>query len=325
MKEIINNITKKILNNEDITYEEAIKLINIDINNNENISTLFACANKIREKFAGKKVDLCSILNAKSGSCSEDCKFCSQSGHFNTDVKTYDLIDYEDVLKRAKEVERQGVKRFSLVTSGKGINDKEFDKIIEIYKKLKDNTKLHLCASHGIISYEQGVKLKEAGVSMYHHNVETSSDYYSKICTTHSFDERIKTIKDVKNAGLEICCGGIIGLGENRENRVKMAFEIKELGIKSIPLNILNPIKGTPMEEEKMLNALEVLKTMAVYRLIFPDGYIRYAGGRQALKDKQSLGLRAGINAALVGNYLTTVGNDVEQDKKMILSEGLEI
>ena len=171
----------------------------------------------------------------------------------------------------------------------------------------------------------QALQLKEVGVSMYHHNVETSEDYYSEICTTHTYEDRIDTIKNIVDSGLELCCGGILGMGENRDQRVKMALEIKELGVKSVPLNVLNPVKGTPMEGVDTLSPTEILKTMALYRYMIPDCYVRYAGGRMALKELQNKGFRAGVNAALVGNYLTTVGNNIAEDKEMIMCEGFEI
>ncbi len=325
IKKFINEVTERILDGGQITFEEAFTLINVDENDKDTLEILFAGANKIREKFLSNKVDLCTIMNAKSGKCSEDCKFCAQSAHYHTDVENYDLLDYSQILKRAKENESAGAHRFSLVTSGKGLTGKVFDEIVDIYRRLREDTNLKLCASHGIISYEQALQLKKVGVIMYHHNVETSKDYYDEICTTHDYQERFETIKNVIKAGLEICCGGIIGLGESREDRVKMGFEIRDLGVKSIPINILRPIKGTPLQDREMLTPYEILKTMALYRYIIPDCYIRYAGGRLALKDKQNIGFRAGVNAALVGNYLTTVGNDIEEDKKMITCEGLEI
>ncbi|SHJ73439.1 biotin synthase BioB [Paramaledivibacter caminithermalis] len=325
MKKIISEVTQRILNGGEITYDEAIKLINIDENDEEILEELFCGANKIRKQFVGKKADLCTIMNTKSGKCSEDCKFCAQSAHYETGVDEYELLDYDRILERAKEMEKSGVHRFSLVTSGKGIRDKDFEKIVDIYKKLSRDTNLKLCASHGIVNYEQATKLKEAGVSMYHHNLETSKDYYSEICTTHTYEDRIETIKNVMKAGLEICCGGIIGMGETREDRLKMAFEIKELGIKSVPLNVLNPIKGTPLEDIEVLSPNEILKTMALYRYIIPNCYIRYAGGRMALKDKQNIGFKAGVNGALTGNYLTTIGNNIKQDKEMIMCEGFEL
>lgn len=325
MHQKIYEIATRVLEGNSISYLEAIELININIEDEKSLGSLFNYANRIREKYTGNKVDLCSIVNAKSGKCSEDCKFCAQSSHYKTNVSIYDYLDYESILKKAKEAQEQGVHRFSLVTSGKGVTERDFENFLEIYRKLKQDTSLEICASHGIISYQQALKLKEVGISMYHHNVETSAGYYDKICTTHSYEERIETINNIEKAGLDICCGGIFGLGESREDRIKMAFEIKALGIKSIPLNILNPIKGTPLEGNETMPVMEILKTMAVYRYIIPEGHIRYAGGRQTLGDKQSLGFKAGINAALVGNYLTTVGSSVEQDKKMVIEQGFEI
>lgn len=325
MKSTIEAIVKRILEGQKIDYEEATKLIEIDNENQKSLNALFEGANKIRDKYMGKKVDLCTIMNVKSGKCSEDCKFCAQSSHFSTGIDEYSILNYDEVLKRAMEMEKSGVDRFSLVTSGKGLEGTDFEKIVQIYKGLNEDTKLKLCASHGVISYEQAIRLKEAGVSMYHHNVETSRDFYKSICTTHTYEERINTIKNVVKAGMEVCCGGIIGMGETRSERLDMAFEISNLGIKSIPINVLNPIPGTPLEKIKILTPMEILKTMAVFRYIVPNCFIRYAGGRIALKNNQQLGFKAGVNAALVGNYLTTVGSDIEEDKEMILCEGLEI
>ncbi|SHH17996.1 biotin synthase BioB [Tepidibacter thalassicus] len=325
MKFFIETIKNKVLNGEDLNYEEAIKIANIDENDIESIEALLNGGNEIRKEFVGNKADLCTIINAKSGRCSEDCKYCSQSAHYNTGVKEYPLLSYDEVLKRALDMEKKGVHRFSLVTSGRGVEGDDFEKILDIYRKLSKDTNLNLCASHGIISYDQALKLKEVGVSMYHHNLETSSNNYENICTTHTYQDRVNTIKNCIKAGLDVCCGGIIGMNEGIEDRVKMAFEIKKLNIKSIPINILNPIKGTPFENIKALSPIEILKTMAIYRYIIPDSYIRYAGGRIALKDKQNIGFRSGVNSALVGNYLTTIGSDIEKDKEMIICEGLEI
>lgn len=324
MKKHITDITQRIINGGEITLTEAMQMITIAENETDTLEILFQRANQIREHFAGKKVDLCTIMNAKSGKCSEDCKFCAQSAHYHTDVAEYSLIKYSDVSKRAKELEAAGAHRFSLVTSGKGLSKSDFDSIVEIYRQLRQDTNLKLCASHGIITYEQAIELKKAGVTMYHHNLETSPDFYPEICTTHSFEERIETIKNVQKAGLDICSGGIIGLGESREDRIKMAFAIKELGIISIPINILNPIQGTPLGDQEILSPWEILKTMAIYRYILPGSSIRYAGGRAALQDLQQIGFQAGVNAALVGNYLTTVGSDIETDKQMIHESGLE-
>ncbi|TYQ15836.1 UNVERIFIED_CONTAM: biotin synthase [Acetivibrio alkalicellulosi] len=326
MKEFILKLKEKVLEGKSITFDEALKLTKIDESNIETLNVLFECANEIRKKFAGNKADLCTIVNAKSGKCSEDCKYCAQSAHHNTGVVEYDLLEYDSILQKALEAQNHGAHRFSLVTSGKGIdNDEELEKLAIIYEKLSNDTNLKLCASHGIITYNQAKRLRSAGVSMYHHNVETSSSHYKKICTSHTYEDRIKTIENVKKAGLEVCCGGIIGLDENFEERIKMAFEIKSLGVKSVPVNVLNPIKGTPFESLTVLPPMEILKTIAILRFILPDSYIRYAGGRMALKDKQAIGFMAGVNAALTGNYLTTTGSDAEVDKIMIKDAGLII
>ena len=304
-----------------ITIEEAVELAKGKIEDEK----LFLLADKLCKKNMGRRVDLCSIINAKSGGCSENCKFCAQSGHYDTGVKIYPLLDVDDVLKAAKENEKEGVHRFSLVTSGKSVSDEEFEKILGIYSVLRKETNLKLCASLGSLSYERAVRLKEAGVSMYHHNIETCREYYPKICDTHTYDDRINTVKNAAKAGLEICCGGIIGMGESMEQRIKMAFEIRELGVKSVPINVLNPIKGTPFENVRSLSPDEILRTIALFRLIMPYAHIRYAGGRMCLGEHQSKGFKAGVSAMLVGNYLTTVGNKISDDLEMIQRMGLEI
>ncbi len=325
IKNKIPKIINNILNGREIDYEVALELISIDNDDNEALDMLFEGANRIRERYMGKNVDLCTIMNAKSGKCSEDCKFCAQSVHYSTGIGEYQLLDYDEILNRAKEMEAAGAHRFSLVTSGKGLNVDDFHKVVEIYRRLSKDTNLKLCASHGLITYEMAMKLKDAGVSMYHHNVESSKNYYEEICTTHTYEERLETIKNLNRADMEICCGGILGMGEDLQERIKMAYEIKELGIKSVPLNVLNPVKGTPLQGLNTLTPMEILKTMAVFRYIIPDSYIRYAGGRAALEDKQDIGFKAGVNAALVGNYLTTIGSNIEKDKEMIICQGLEI
>ena len=324
MRKFIEQITQSVLNGEEINYSDSLKLINIDNNDSESIERLLKGADRIREKYNGDKVDLCSIMNGKSGKCSEDCTFCAQSSHYTTEAEEYPLISYDDVYKRAKEMDDKGVNRFSIVTSGKGVTEDDFDKLVDIYSKLEKNTNLSLCASHGVISYEKAHKLKQTGINMYHHNIETSKNHYKKICTTHSYDERVQTVRNVKKAGMEVCCGVILGMGETIEDRLNMIFEIKELGVNSIPVNILHPVKGTPLEKLDILEPMEILKTIAIYRHIIPKAHIRYAGGRSALKDKQSLGLRGGVNALLVGDYLTTVGSNIDDDKQTVKNLGLD-
>ncbi len=326
MEKFIKELTMSIIGGHEITYDEALKLMSIDADDEETLAVLFESSNKLRMEFVGDKVDLCTIINAKSGACSEDCKFCAQSAHYKTKAQVYDLLDYENILEKALEVQRQGAHRFSLVTSGKGVTDgEEFNALLGIYRKLRKDTTLKLCASHGIISTEQAKKLKEVGVTMYHHNVETSEDFYSSIVSTHDYSDRVDTIKNIAKAGLEVCSGGIFGLGESIEDRVKMAFEIKKMNVKSIPLNVLMPVKDTPLEHNVVLKPMDILKSMALFRFVVPDSFIRYAGGRMALKDKQAIGFKAGVNAALVGDFLTTIGSKMDEDKDMILCAGLKL
>ncbi|MBU5483952.1 biotin synthase BioB [Clostridium sp. MSJ-11] len=323
MKEFIKEIEKKILEKECITFEEAMKLSSIEAK--EDVEQLCISANNIREFFCGKEIDLCTIMNAKSGRCSEDCKFCAQSAYYKTNIEVYELVSSEAALKLSKENESEGVNRFSLVTSGRGIKGSDFEKVLDIYEKLNKEVKMDLCASLGILGYGEFIKLREKGITMYHHNLETSREYYKNICTTHSYDERIDTINAAKKAGMDICSGGIIGLGESFEERVKLAFQLKNLAVKSIPVNILNPVNGTPLENAKSLSQKEILKTIAIFRLINPDAFIRLAGGRNLIDSFGENCFNAGANATITGNYLTTSGNKICDDKKMISELKLEV
>lgn len=317
---MVNKLLDKIINeNYDILYDEAVKLID------EDIDVVLKAAKKLRDTFCGKHVDLCSIVNAKCGKCSEDCKFCAQSVFHNTNIKIHPLSDYDEILKLAKENESEGVHRYSIVTSGRGSFGKEFEDILGIYKKLKKDTDIKLCASLGIIYKEQLKKLKEAGVSRYHHNLESSREFYSKICTTHSYDERIQTIKDARDVGIEVCSGGIIGMGESFIDRINLAFELKNLKIKSIPINILMPIKGTPLENQKKLSNEEILRTIAIFKFINPKADIRLAGGRGSLENYGEKAFLSGVSATITGNYLTTQGNGIKNDIKLLNDLGLTV
>lgn len=315
MEKFIKGLEKDILNGKDIGFEDAIKLVNIE---DKFVEALCESANNIKQKFCGDEIDLCTIMNAKSGACSEDCKFCAQSSHYKTEIEISDLVKKEEVLKLARENESEGVNRFSLVTASKGVNDIEFEKIIDIYDELEREVKMNLCASLGILDYEKLKKLREKGITMYHHNLETSKDYYSEICTTHNYEDRVKTIENAKKTGLKVCSGCILGLGESREDRVKLAFELRDLEIESIPINILNPIKGTPLEGMKPLSQEEILKTIAVFRFVNKNAFIRLAGGRNLINESGRNCFKAGANATITGNYLTTSGNKIIDDKNMI-------
>lgn len=326
MREFVHQLKEQVLNGYSITREDAEKLLSLSIEKEEDLHELLKAANEIREKFCGNFFNLCTILNAKSGRCSENCKYCAQSAHFKTAAEIYPLVVKEKALEAAKEVEAEGAHRFSLVTSGRGLNggEKELDQLAEIYQYLQENTELDLCASHGICSKEALQKLKDAGVKTYHHNLESSRRFYSTICTSHTFDDRVNTIKYAHEVGLQVCSGGIFGLGETEEDRIDMAFDLRELGVHSIPINILTPIPGTPLEKNEAVDPRELLKDIAIFRFILPKVSIRYAGGRVKLGEYAKLGLEGGVNSALTGNFLTTTGNTIESDKQMIKELGYE-
>ena len=324
MKNFILTLKNNILDGKSISFEEASRLIALNnITQLDDILYLSNSANEIREFFCGNKFNLCTIMNAKSGKCPEDCKYCAQSAHFKTSAPVYSLTDKESALNLALNIKNEGANRFALVTSGRGLfSQNEISEISNIYEYINSNCKIHLCASHGLLTEESAVALKNAGVKTYHHNLETSREFYEKICTTHTFQDRVNTILIAQKIGLEVCSGGIFGLGESSIDRLNMAFELKKLNIKSIPLNFLTPIAGTPMENFEPLDPIEIIKTIAVYRFIHPDSSLRYAGGRLQLGDFEIQGIKGGINSALTGNFLTTTGSTISSDKKMIIEEG---
>ena len=318
----ISDLANSVIKTEDITKEDALKLAC-----SSDLEELLKNADKIRKHFCKNNFNLCSIINAKSGKCSENCKYCAQSAHFKTNSPNYSLLNNDIIFKEALKFEEKGVHRFSLVMSGKGVKDNsdELNRLEEIYKYLTKNSKIHLCGSFGIVSLETLKKLKKAGLKTYHHNLETSRRFFPKICSTHTYDDRINTIKNAKLAGLDVCSGAIFGMGENLEDRINLAFDLKKLNVSSVPLNILTPIKGTPLENLPPLPKNEILKTIAIFRFILPKAYLRYAGGRNNLGEFVETGLKGGINSALTGDFLTTKGDGVENDKKMVLKNGFKI
>lgn len=328
-REFIDDLAKKIKDGYEITYEEAMQLTEIENDDIENLNLLFIAADSIREIYCGNYFNLCTILNAKSGLCSEDCKYCAQSAHYKTNAEVYPLVTKEVALQEALRNQEEGAHRFSLVTSGRGLTgdekDKETDKLAKIYSYLRENAKINLCASHGICTELALKKLYDAGVRVYHHNLEASADFYPSICTTHTYQDRVNTIKNAKAVGMSVCSGGIFGLGETIKNRIDMAFALKELKVDSVPINILSPIPGTPLQDNKPLHPMEILKTVAIYRFILPKVFIRYAGGRANLGEYARLGFKSGVNSALTGNFLTTTGDTIQGDKKMIMELGYEI
>lgn len=291
----------------------------------EDIFELFSLSNSVRIGFRDNKIDLCSIVNAKSGACPEDCSFCSQSSHNKTNASVYPLLDKEQILKSAVSAKENGVNRFCIVTSGKKTPAREISTICNFISEIK-KIGLKPCATLGMLSSSELKDLKDAGLHRYHHNLETSESFFKEICTTHTFRDKIKTIEAAKSLGLSVCSGGIFGLGESWQDRIDLAFFIKDLGVDSVPINFLSPVAGTPLGEKDQLSPMEALKIIAVFRLILPKCEIRVCGGRpEALRDLVSLIFTAGADGLLIGNYLTTPGRSPEQDLQMIKDWGLEI
>lgn len=285
---------------------------------------LIACAGKIRQHFKQNTVFKCAIINAKSGMCPEDCAFCAQSAHHHTQVPVYDLLSAEKLEAEGLKMAAAGATNYSVVTSGTSLTEKDVDTVCRVARSLKAKTSLTLCASVGMLDAAAAHKLKAAGISRYHHNLETARSHFDAICTTHDYDDDIQTLKAAKEAGLVVCSGGIFGMGESWEQRVELAFILKELDVDSVPINFLNPIKGTRMQDRPLLPPMEALKVIALYRFIHPRKDIPICGGREAtLKDFQSWLFAAGANGLMVGNYLTTLGRNMEMDLEMIRELGL--
>lgn len=313
---MINKIKDKILSGYNITYNEALSLADAQLNE------LLEAADEIRKHFCSNIFDICSIINAKSGKCSENCKFCAQSAHYKTNINEYPLLDKEKIVENALYMAEKGVLRFSIVTSGKALTDKDVEILADTIKEIKSKSNISICASLGLLTDENFKKLKDAGLERVHNNLETSENFFSSVCTTHTFDDKINALKAALKSGLSVCSGGIIGLGESMQDRIDLAFSLKELGIKSVPLNILSPVKGTPYENNKPLSEEEILKTISIFRFILPDAFIRLAGGRALLSDKGKKAFLSGANAAITGDMLTTYGISVDTDMQIIKETG---
>ncbi|MBS4025255.1 MAG: biotin synthase BioB [Clostridia bacterium] len=318
MDKFIRECAEKVFAGKNLGEEEANRLAQAS---GADFLQLLASAGKIKEGLAENKVDLCSIISAKTGKCSEDCAFCAQSAHHNTGVQEHELLDEEVILAKAKQMAKLGAHRFDIVISGKGIKHgtTDFNRILSIMKRIKQETELELCGCLGTLT-EEGVKaLKEVGVTRYNHNLETARSFFSKIVSTHTYEERLETVRAVKKEGMEICCGGIIGMGESMAQRIEFAITLRELDVDAVPLNILLPVAGTRLAEQPGLSPWEVLKTIAIFRFLLPTKNIRYAGGREkALGELQPLGILAGLNGMLIGGYLTLPGVEVEKDLEML-------
>jgi len=323
--EMIGTLGRRVLAGGQVTREEAPGLF--DLESNSDIFDLIAWANRIREQFKGNKIHLCSIVNAKAGACSENCSFCAQSAAYQTDAPRYGFVEPEPVLEAAEEANRNGVTAVGLVAAWKGLKEGPMlDEVCDRIRELSKSGKTRPDASLGIIkSQAVADRLKDAGLECYGHNLESSKRFFPKHCTTHTYEDRVETIGYLKNAGIKICSGGIIGMGETREDRCDLAFSLKELGANVVPINILNPIKGTPFENVEPLPPMEILKTIACFRFILPRQEIMIAGGRTVnLRDMQSMVFAAGASALMVGNYLTTLNQPVEKDLQMLKDLGLD-
>lgn len=285
-------------------------------------SVLYQSADQLRRQMHQDSFDLCSIINARSGKCSEDCKFCAQSACYETAVETYELVDSSKALEQARENEAHGVHRFSLVTAGRAVSDQQLTRFGDIYRQLQAGTGLALCASMGFLTADKARRLREFGVGRYHCNLETSRSFFPQVCSTHSWEEKVATLRTAREAGLELCSGGIIGMGESLQQRLELAFELRELEVLSIPLNILTPIPNTPFADLQPISVDEVLTCVAMFRLINPRAVIRMAGGRMLLAAEQYRCFTSGANGAIVGNYLTTTGATLAEDLQMLRDLG---
>lgn len=304
-------------NNKEYTKEELLDLYE------KPLEELIELSHEVTIENFDNNVEACSIISAKTGACSENCKYCAQSKHNHAEIECHPLLDVETVKKAALSAKENGATRFCIVTSGRVPTGSDFEKILEMIKEVASIDGIHCCASLGLLSEEQVKQIKEAGVERYNHNINTSEHYHNHICTTHNFEDRVNTVKMVKKYGMEACCGVIIGMGESREDRIEMALSLRQLNPKTVPINFLNPIKGTPLEDyEDKISEEEILKTTCIFRLALPKSLLRYAGGRTTRLSKynQKLGIIAGINSLLVGNYLTTTGSKSEEDKEMLKS-----
>lgn len=317
----INLLKEKILGGGSISADEAIALSEIEETRWEE---LWAAATEITAAMCSRDFDSCSIVNARSGKCPENCKWCAQSAHFNTDIKCYPLISREECLTAARRNRSQGIKRFSLVTSGRALRGEALDRACSYIREINSEGGMGLCASMGLLGKEELQKLYDAGVTRYHCNLEAAPSFFSTLCSTHTVEDKIKTINIAREIGFEVCSGGIIGMGETMRQRAELALELRRVAPCSIPLNILCPIPGTPLEHAAPLREEEILTALSLFRFIHPRVILRFAGGRAYLSQAAQLrALKIGMNGAIMGDMLTTIGAQVAADKALVARAGL--
>ena len=321
-KELIDGMIEIALKGQSISSDKALQLESFT---HEELDYLFIGTDRIRDKFKGDDVKICSIVNAKSGRCVEDCSFCAQSSSFQTDAPETELMSVEEMVAAAKEAEAFGANEFSIVASGTKMDDRqELDKVIAAVRRIKAETKLETCCSLGLMELDDLKELKAAGLDRCHHNLETAASFFNKIVTTHTYEDEVKAVQNAKEAGLQVCVGGIFGMGETFAQRVELAFSIRELGTQSLPINFLKPIDGTGLDHLETIEYYDALKTIALLRLVLPKIDLFVCGGREeVMTDKQEQLFSAGANGILGGNYLTTKGQDPKRDIEMIQSLGL--
>ena len=315
----VKNCFQQICDGDVLSYEQALVLAD-----GSDLSELCRAADGLRRFFHGSSFDLCSIINARSGRCSEDCRYCAQSARYPAAIDSYEQIETGIALDQARENDCHGVRRLSLVTAGRSVAGDQLEKLGQLYAELGRETGLLFCASMGLLTRDKAERLVAFGVRRYHCNLESCRDYFPQVCTTHTWEEKVETILLARAAGMDVCSGGIIGMGESREQRLQLAFELRELAVMSIPINILTPIAGTPLAGVAPISLPEVLRTIAMFRLVNPQAVIRLAGGRNQLGTDQYQCFAAGANGAIVGNYLTTAGNGLEQDLQVIGKMGFK-
>src|ERR687887_135091 len=307
-----------------ISFDEAISLA--EISTRDDITALVERAWEVRTERFGDSTDMCSLVNAKSGGCAEDCGFCAQSRYAEADTPMHAMMEPDQILEHAKAAEAAGAHRFCMVTQGQGLSRRDFEKVLEGARLVAEHTNLKRCASIGHMSAERAKALRDAGIQRVHHNVETAESYYDEVSTTVRYEARLRTIDAVREAGLETCVGGILNLGESREQRVEMAFQLAAIDPTSVPINLLNPRPGTKFGDRDFMDPWEAVKWIAIFRLIMPEALFRLCGGRiENLGELQPLAVKAGVNGVMMGNFLTTLGNTPEQDRAMFTELGLNI
>lgn len=316
--ETIQRLKEKVINGGEITFEEASQLAETPHREH-----LYEAAAEITKHFGKPEFNPCSIINARAGKCSENCKWCAQSSHYHTDSDVHGIVDGDKVVSQAQYDEKKGVKRFCQVTSGRAVKGEALKKICDNYRRLKEETNMFLCGSLGLLGKDELLQLWDAGMRRLHCNLETAPSFFHNLCTTHTIEDKINTLKAAKEIGFQLCSGGIIGMGETRQQRVELGYKLKEVNPDSIPINILHPIKGTPLEKTPLIDEDEILLTIALYRFLHPKAELRFAGGRKRLsRETQLKALHIGINSAVVGDLLTTVGSQIDEDRKLALEAG---